>query len=316
MKTVFYEPPAADPEEIDFRHSHWAVKRRLVNQCLILAGTGKTQIEAFENCGSDAWVKYSKEAERYKMVQNCCHNRHCEPCMRAKANLMAANLRNKLEERPGLKYRFITLTLKHSDTPLRDQIDRLYSCFKKLRAERTWKESQTGGAAILEVKWNADTGEWHPHLHLIAEGEFLRQQALAEMWYAITGDSFKVDIRLIHGSKDAVHYVSKYLGKGVNNEVWINGDAGIEWILAMKGTRTAATYGSWRGFKLLEHPKDEYTYEPIGRLTDIMRRANAGEPFYVRLIDVLRLNLQYNPHKKRDKKGDGPLDEVHNKFLP
>lgn len=297
-----YEPPAADPEEIDFRHSHWKWKRKLVLEALLKSGTGQTGISAFEHCGSDCYVKYCKEENCYSAIGNFCHNRHCEPCMRQKANLMAANLRKKLEENPKQIFRFITLTLKHSDTPLREQIDRIYDSFKKLRKTKVWAESQRGGATILEIKWNPDNGEWHPHLHIIAEGDFVRQAALSDAWLNITKDSYRVDIRIIGGAKDACHYVSKYVGKGVNQECWINEGAAIEFVCAMKGTRTCATFGSWRGYALLEHPKDDRLWTPIGRLTDIVRLANEGNPYYVRLLDQITADLQYNPHKPRGKK--------------
>jgi len=305
-KVPYIVQPATE-EETWFRHTHWAAKRRLVFAALKSAGTGTAALESFHNCGADCVVEIDPATKQYRLRATYCHNRHCEPCQRAKANLLAANLREKLNDGAEHQYRFITLTLKHNDEPLADQIHRLYDSFKKLRNSKFWKASQIGGAVVLEVKWKPETRHWHPHLHIIAEGDFMRKQDLSKHWGMITGDSFIVDIRSLNSGKDAAHYVAKYVSKGTNNEVWHDADAAQEWITAMKGVRTAATYGTWRGFKLLQHTKDKKTWKPIGLLRIIVQEARKGEPYYINLLDTLRESKQYDPHKKRKVKTDTPL---------
>lgn len=286
-------------EEQDFRHAHWKDKRRRVLIALKQSGATANSIEAFENCGSDCSVEYCKEKQRYRVRANHCKNRHCEPCMKSKGNLLAANLQKKVQESPGKQFRFITLTLKHTDTPLADQLDRLTACFKKLRNSKCWKETQDGGAVMIEVKYDRETGEWHPHLHIVAEGFFLHHSDLSTAWHGITGDSFRVDIRVIKSAKDAAFYVAKYVSKGSNDDVYYCPEIAVEWIHAMKGRRTCAAYGTWRGFKLLEHLPDTGTWKPIGSLCSIAQAAARGEEWAIGLIDVIRADCQYNPHKKR-----------------
>lgn len=300
-KRLMYVAPVATNAETDFRHSNWKTKRALVLATLRAAGQSETSVDAFVQCGAECVVEYNKEEKRYRLRATYCHCRHCEPCQRSKANLLAANLRTRLAVEADGRYRFITLTLRHTDTPLREQLDRLHACFKKLRATKLWKESQKGGCAILEVKYDADRGEWHPHLHIVAEGGYIHQRDLSLAWLDATGDSDIVDIRALNSGKDAAHYVSKYVSKGTNNEVWYNRDAAIEWVLAMKGVRTAATYGRWRGFKLLEHAGDKGTWHRIGLLTHLVAMADEGNDHYIRLIDTIKRDLQYDPHKKRTK---------------
>lgn len=291
--------PPASKEETAFRHSNWATKRKLVRAALESVNTSRCSMERFDECGGECTVEYCKESQKYRLRANYCKNRHCEPCNRAKANLLAANLRSRLEKEPNGRYRFVTLTLKHTDTPLADQIQRLYTSFRTLRTKRPWKESQSGGAAVLEVKWDPDTGEWHPHLHIISEGDFLLQSQLAELWHAITGDSWIVDIRPLKTGKDAAHYVAKYVSKGTNDAVWHNTNAAQEWVTAMKGVRSCATFGAWRGYKLLAHLPDTAAWTPIGTLNSIYRDAREGHVYAVRLLEVLARELQYDPHRKR-----------------
>jgi hypothetical protein len=299
-----YQIPVAAEPELWFRHTHWAAKRKVVGAALAASGASPTQLDAFANCGADCVVQINPENQEYRLRATYCHNRHCEPCQRAKANMLAANLRDKLGETSQYQYRFITLTLKHNNAPLRDQITRLYAAFKAMRKTKFWQKSQIGGAVVLEVKWKPETRHWHPHLHIIAEGGFMRQEDLAKHWLMATGDSKIVDIRSLSSGADAAHYVAKYVSKGTNNEVWQDMDAAQEWILAMRGVRTAATYGTWRGFKLLEHTVDDAEWRSVGMLKNIVLAARTGDKVSIALLDVLAREKQYNPHRTREKKPD------------
>lgn len=304
--TYYVDAPPITGEEEDFRHAHWKDKRRRVLTALQSSGTGRTSVDAFMNCGSECVVQYSEEEKRYKLSANLCHSRHCEPCMKAKANLFAANLQKKIADSPGKQFRFITLTLKHTDQPLKEQLDRLTACFRKLRQAKDWKDTQEGGCAIIEVKYSQDTGEWHPHLHIIAEGFFLHHRDLSATWLAITGDSFRVDIRVINSARDAAFYVAKYTSKGTNTEVWYTPHIAVEWICSMKGRRTMTTYGTWRGLKLLEKLPDTGTYKNVATLNEVVRAANRNEKWAIDCLDCLKRDNQYNPNRKRPKKGTLP----------
>jgi Replication protein len=301
-----YRERLADPVETSFRHANWQQKRDRVREALLAACTSRTTVDRFDNCGAECLVEWSDEADRYRLRASYCHNRHCEPCAKARAGLIAANLRNKLEAKAakdGDRFRFITLTLKHSDAPLADQIKRLQQSFTRLRQTAFWKRSQRGGCSMIEVKLT-EKGEWHPHLHIIGEGDFLRQETLSREWKKITKDSFRVDVRKIASAKDAVHYVSKYVCKGTNDEVWNDPEKAAEWVVATRGLRTGATYGTWRGFKLLQHdPKDDCKdWRAVALLTDLIRRANEGEQHATILLGVLQDAHQYCPGKPRKHK--------------
>jgi hypothetical protein len=283
----FLVPPAA-PEETQFRHSSWSVKREKVKAALMRAGTGTFAMNRFEECGSQCTVEWSASLQKHRCRANYCKCKHCEPCMRSKANRIANNLRKKLEDNPDGRYRFITLTLKHNDAPLIEQVHRLYAAFKKLRTQKLWKQSQRGGAYTLEVKWNDKTRHWHPHLHIVSEGDFLRQQQLSDAWFAATGDSPVVDIRLLNNGRDAAHYVSKYVTKGTSSTVWTDPEVATEWIVATKGLRICATFGSWRGFKLTAVTDDADDWEPVASLLSLVQRARAGEQHATNLLILLR----------------------------
>ena len=278
----------ANHDETVFRHRHWWEKRQKVRTGLIGTGINTFALDSFDNCGSACQVQWSETLQKHRLSANYCHNRHCEPCARAKANRLAANLKAKLQAETKSDFRFVTLTIRHSDTPLADQLKFLIKSFKTLRNQPLWKQSQTGGAFTIEVKWTAKTRRWHPHLHIITAGGFMRQKTLANEWKRITKTSDVVDIRALKDGHDAAHYVAKYVAKGTSNEVWSDTDAAQEWITATKGMRTCATFGTWRGYKLMKVQKLATDWKPLCSLTDLLARVAAGEEHAIIVLLLIR----------------------------
>jgi hypothetical protein len=289
----------ADDNELEFRHKNWSGDRQIVRSVLASVDTGAKALSRFDNCGAECLVEWSDSLDRYRLRASYCRCRHCRPCMKAKAALLASNLRNRLAEQPdqgGDRYRFITLTLRHTEAPLHEQIKRLYAHFNVLRKTRFWKQNTRGGAYILEATLN-DRGEWHPHLHIFQEGDFLRQHTLANLWMQVTGGSFKVDVKQVKTGKDAAAYVAKYVSKGVADNVWHNRSKAQEWVIATKGLRTCSTFGTWRNFKLLKFDPANAAedWRPVGLLSRIVADAAAGSIADECLLAALCQVLQYDP---------------------
>lgn len=307
-----FRQPIGEPDELEFRHMNWQDVRSKVRTTLASCGTSAHALDRFDNCGAECLVEWSETAQRYRLRASYCRCRHCQPCMKAKATLIAANLRKRLEAGPKddcHRFRFITLTLRHTRRPLADQIADLYRHFKVLRRSKFWKRSQIGGAVLFECKRN-EKDEWHPHLHIISEGHFLKQSELANEWMRLTNGSFRADVRMIRGHKDAANYVAKYVGKGVPPEIWSDVNAAQEWVTATRGLRTCATFGTWRGFRLLQHdPADDFTdWKPIGLLSRICAQARAGSIADSNLLWILAEAVQYDPRGK--VKRDATTDSV------
>ena len=182
-----------------------------------------------------------------------------------------------------------------------------------MRSLPLWQNTTDGGAATFECQWHSKgsvsrtahgervrtRAEWHPHLHVIAEGNRIDQAELAAAWHQITGDSFKVDIRLVKTGADAAHYVAKYVTKGTVNDVWADANAAKEWIEATAGLRCCFTFGTWRGFKLLEKPSDDARWESLGLLTSIVQAARDGDRRSQEILARLRDEVKFDPGRKR-----------------
>jgi len=299
-----YDPPRDDfriepitPLEASFRHSSWCRDRARVFTAFSNVGTSATRKDRFANCGSCCKVVASKAEGRVWLSANYCHDRFCLPCATARSRLIARQL---AEACKGKEIRFITLTLKHSLNPLREQVQRLYRSFHAMRRRPTWKAACKGGAAFLEVKVGRDN-KWHPHLHILAEGTFLDQKDLSREWLFITGDSYVVDIRRPRNENELIGYVCKYASKPLEHKVIALPERLEESIIALRGIRLCTTFGTWRGIVLEpehEKPSDAVV---LGTLASLLRDAAAGDSFAQSLLNQLR-----NPETIETQKGPDP----------
>ena len=117
--------------------------------------------------------------------------------------------------KPHLKPFLVTLTVKDGD----DLEERFKHLHKSQRA--LWMRKNRGRGSVLdnvegavwsyEIKRGANSGKWHPHLHMIALSESIPdQQELAAEWHDITGDSFIVDVRPISQDDPASGFVEVF----------------------------------------------------------------------------------------------------------
>ena len=110
-----------------------------------------------------------------------------------------------------------------------------------------------------------------------------------------------VDIRQLDSAKDAAHYVAKYVTKGTNAEVWHTQSAAQEWILAMKGVRTVLTYGTWRGYKLLQVKEEAKDWTPITSMIELCAACDRHEEWAIALMLQLdEKRLAREKHKPPD----------------
>jgi hypothetical protein len=287
-------------EERTFRHAHWQDARDRVMEAMHAAKVGSKKLERFATCGCGCQVEWSETLQRNRVRGQFCKDRHCEPCQASKANRIRQNLQNQLTGIQRNSHRFVTLTLAHTDEPLKHQIARLYAAFKKLRRSELWKKSQVGGCFMLEVKLTTPKNEtrrdgtkskpheWHPHLHVVTQGGWINLNELKNLWHQITSDSWCVDVRLLARENDVAAYVSKYVTKGTSPEVWRQPDFAAEWIEASRGVRSCATFGTWRGLKLTAPVAIAFDWIRVGSLVDLIRRSRSGEENALHILLSLR----------------------------
>jgi len=276
---VGWSPPPLDPDPIagvladTWRHTGWADARRRVHLALVRTGQSLSRITAFDNCGSAAYVVRSvDDPDRYRIVGSGCHDRFCMPCARERSRIVATNVVAYLDRAP---VRFATLTLRHSTAPLRDQLSHLIASFRRLRQSVIWRRHVTGGLACLEITRGSDDC-WHPHLHVLMQGRYLSHSELRSAWFAATGTSTIVDIRMARGDAEVVKYVTKYASKPYDGEITRRPDLLDELITAMYQVKTLITFGDWRDLSTTA-VTTEGAWEYVCSLADLVRRAAAME---------------------------------------
>lgn len=216
----------------------------------------------------------ASDYEKLALCGNKCRDRFCLPCQKERAALIANHLISLLEGEPA---RFITLTLAHRNEPLKDTLDRLYKDYAKLRRTGLWMRTVRAAAATLEITYNRDRGEWHPHLHILARGRYVPHADLKAAWHKITGDSFIVDIRYVKDQSRAAQYVAKYAAKAQNGTYSTHPAALEEALAALKGRRMVMLTGEWYGMKLPERDHDGSMIF-VANLDVLLSRAIRGDP--------------------------------------
>lgn len=210
---------------------------------------------------------------RYRTVYSSCHSRFCIPCQADRARRIAVNLR---AQAPEGRWRLITLTMQSVSRPLKDQLRELLASFRRLRSSRAWRDHVAGGMAVLEVTWSAARKQWHPHLHIVAQGEYWPAGEVSAAWSRASRGSFIVDIRSCHDVEGAARYLLKYLGKGAGPEVWRDDHRLAEYVQALDHVKTLITFGTWRKLNLLARPDDDTIWEPVCSAATLLAWARDG----------------------------------------
>lgn len=272
------------PCECLFRHHGWAARRRRVWNALGRLCVGDVSRLRFACCGSACWVQHSASRGRFRLSANYCRSRWCVPCGVARARRLAAAISPRLKLGDT---RFFTFTLRHTDTPLRDQVTRLLKCFNKLRREKCWKNTQRGAAAFVEVKIGRDA-RWHVHLHVLANGGFCPVRDLRAAWQKVTCDSFVVDVRRPRSIREVVNYVVKYVTKPLDSSVFIDPKRLDEAIASLKGRRLVNASGDF-GKINAELPPDDGPddWNSVGRLDALFDDACCGDSTAIAILRAL-----------------------------
>ncbi len=280
------------PETVEdkFLHSGWKVLRKRVGEAMLRTVQPESRIRSFLTCGRGSWIeRANSDVNRFRLRTPYCHDRLCMVC----GNHRSHRIRDALVQRIGGKpVSFITLTLCGRGEPLKELIDRLYRHFRALRLHPTWADKVRGGAAILEIKHSAKAKRWHPHLHIIADADYIDQGTLSDVWRGITKDSFIVDIRRVKNVEVAGSYVCKYASKPLDTSFTSEPALLDEAMEGLKGHRLCLCFGEWYGTPL-QNAEDEtfaddmvdadgYTF--MLTLEHMIQQANSGDRWSINAL--------------------------------
>lgn len=282
-------PRGALSSDIAWRHSGWWQTRQRIIDSLERCRVSPTRLHNYRVCGSGAWLaRDPDDHEHLTVTASHCHDRLCLPCQLSRSATILANLLPHVKDR---EVRFLTLTLKHSETPLTDQLDRLIDCFRNLRRTTLWNDRVDGGVYFVEVHRSADGTAWHPHLHVIIEGQYIAHSDLMHSWLTITGDSHIVHIRAIQDDAKIIRYVTRYVSKPLAHDLTHDPDHLDEAVQALASRRLCQCFGTWHRLKLLAK-SEPIDWHPIEPLFATRARARKGDLDAIALLAKLK---RYNP---------------------
>lgn len=235
-------------------------------------------------------VVWQKPSGRLVVSSARCKSRICPTCAPLRVVALEARVRAAVSKIDDA--RLITLTLASSDAPLSEQLARLRECFTRLRRRRVWSAHVRGGVATIEVTWSPSRQQWHPHLHIIADGTFWEQAKVADVWEAVTGDSRVVDIRRVPSREALVRYVAKYASKS-QDPSGLPASRWIEWCTSTHGLRMASTFGSLHGTLVDHDDADEQgPCEHVASMAALAEATVAGDVRARRLIRSVQLRIR------------------------
>lgn len=229
-------------------------------------GAEQSLVDRIRTCGEYLVFRHYFTVDEVRLhgAQLCMKHLLCPLCaIRRGAKAMKAYL-DRWEciraEKPLLRPFLVTLTVK--DGPdLEERFKHLHKAQREL-----WKRKQRGRGSVLdgvhgavwsyEVKRGSGSGQWHPHLHMIALAENAPDQdELRAEWQAITGDSFMCDVRAIEQADPVSGFleVFKYAVK------FSEQPAADTWhcFQVLAGKRLLGSAGCFRGVEVPEQLTDD-----------------------------------------------------------
>lgn len=268
-------------------HSRWKTEREFVIQSLL---DGKNRVlwkRAGKMEGCCAFPGVGKDSKnRPILFLHRCKDRMCPRCQAQRGRVATEKISGFVRGMNAA--RFITFTLKHRNASLAQEIKRCAAAFRLLRKEPLWKLNVLSGIWALEITRNGQTGLWHVHLHIIADGRYMPHGQLVELWKKVTGDSYVVDIRAVVDRNRAASYVARYVSKPADVTSWPKA-AVREYAESLHGCRMLHTFGKLHGV-VVDPGEKEAENKGITEVCSLRRlsyRASIGDVNADRACEIL-----------------------------
>jgi len=252
----------------------------------------ESRLSRFRNCRTWAWFSREIDTGLVRIASSTCKLRWCPLCANAKQNYIARNCEAWLSH--SRQPKMLTLTLKHSNAPLKHQIDYLYKSFRKLRISKLFRKKVYGGIWFFQVKRSDSDGLWHPHLHCLISSEYIPQHIISKLWYKITLTSDVVDIRSIRDNETASKEVARYCARPCRLSELTNQD--METVFeTFHGRRISGTWGIGRKCPLRpEKNFDKSKFEYLGSWQTIRSNFSSDERAQ-KILNAYKTNESLGP---------------------
>jgi plasmid rolling circle replication initiator protein Rep len=213
------------------------------------------------------------EQQGNKLRSRFCNQRFCKICNRIRTAKLIKGYGIEIDRM--LDPRFVTLTVPNvPEQELRSEIRRMISEFKKIQdLRRKLKQPLIRGIRKLEVTYNPDLQNFHPHFHFIVDGEETADQ-LIDSWLMRNqkADRRGQDQREAKNPQELFKYFAKLTSKSKSDTIIIKKGKMIrieysypealdKIFQAMEGTRVIQPVGGIKYIKGAEEVEELETIE-------------------------------------------------------
>lgn len=241
---------------------------------------------AILNCHRTFKGRTCRNGHRWARAAKSCGSRICPHCCRQRAVEIAQKLEPFLCSRPENSLRFMVLTDRNC-VDLDEGRELIFAAWDRIRRSVEWGKKVAGCIVTFEATYNphcvcglrkrqhegvdretdckfrkakTQTDPWHPHLNVMAEGEYFPHAQLCRMWDKATNGRAKVvHVSAVRngfidleegGTSKAARELVKYITKA--SDLVGDKEALVQFLDAVYNRRLLRTYGSFYGLKLEE----------------------------------------------------------------
>lgn len=185
-------------------------KKMMMNDFINFMEDKHLKLDRLKECGN--FIKFQSSEDKTKFILsggNFCNNRFCPFCSWLKAKRTAFELLELIkvvEYKEKFAFLFITLTAPNvPKEKLREEIEEFNVSFKRLFQTKEFKVFNKGFIRKLEITYNEERGDYHPHFHLVVavnksyftSRNYMSKKRLLELWQRAKRDTSitQVDIK-------------------------------------------------------------------------------------------------------------------------
>lgn len=205
--------------------------RNQLLQTLIGKHVSDKSFERIKECNTFLFMVADKTMEKTKLHRsNNCDNRFCPICAWKKSRknaLKISVLMQYLREEEKKDFVFLTLTAPNVKAEeLNDEIKHYNKSFQRLMQRKEVKSAVKGYVRKLEVTYNKERDDYHPHFHVILavnksyftdKNYYISRDRWLELWQKSTKNNLitQVDVRKVKATdnKKEVSEIAKYSAK-------------------------------------------------------------------------------------------------------
>lgn len=224
--------------------------------------------ELLRGCRTRSWFIRNQVSGRVRLATKQCRLRWCYHCGESRQRFITQAVSAWYNH--AMDPKLLTVTVKHSKEPLKEQIDFLYKSFARLRSRKLLKEKVRGGVWFFQVTYNSKTETWHPHIHALLDADYMSHNYLMSLWEKITNGSTIVHIRRVNNPERSLSHNARYAARPSSLRT-IPETKWPELYEAFTKRRICGTWGTAKSISLrAKKPTDSGDWKAIGDFSTVL----------------------------------------------